>query len=56
MPLPLPPATLVASFATVTAAAEAVVVYTAMLSVENIGARHDVWNVNVEAEYHEEKT
>jgi protoporphyrinogen oxidase len=31
--------------------------YTAMLSVENIfGARHDVWNVNVEAEYHEEKS
>jgi hypothetical protein len=30
--------------------------YTAMLSVENIfGADHDVWNVNVEAEYHEEK-
>jgi len=30
--------------------------YTAMLSVENIfGANHDVWNVNVEAEYHEEK-
>ena len=29
---------------------------TAMLSVENIfGAHHDVWNVNVEAEYHEEK-
>jgi hypothetical protein len=29
---------------------------TAMLSVENIlGARHDVWTVNVEAEYHEEK-
>jgi protoporphyrinogen oxidase len=29
--------------------------YTAMLSVENIlGARHDVWAVNVEAEYHEE--
>jgi hypothetical protein len=27
---------------------------TAMLSVENIfGARHDVWSVNVEAEYHE---
>jgi hypothetical protein len=25
-----------------------------MLSVENIfGARHDVWSVNVEAEYHE---
>jgi protoporphyrinogen oxidase len=31
--------------------------YTAMLSVENIfGADHDVWNVNVEAEYHEEKS
>jgi protoporphyrinogen oxidase len=30
--------------------------YTAMLSVENIfGAHHDVWNVNVEEEYHEEK-
>jgi protoporphyrinogen oxidase len=30
--------------------------YTAMLSVENIlGADHDVWTVNVEAEYHEEK-
>jgi hypothetical protein len=30
--------------------------YTAMLSVENIfGATHDVWTVNVEAEYHEEK-
>jgi protoporphyrinogen oxidase len=29
--------------------------YTAMLSVENIfGAAHDVWTVNVEAEYHEE--
>ena len=29
--------------------------YTAMLSVENIfGAHHDVWTVNVEAEYHEE--
>ena len=28
---------------------------TAMLSVENIlGAEHDVWSVNVEAEYHEE--
>jgi protoporphyrinogen oxidase len=28
---------------------------TAMLSVENIlGAQHDVWTVNVEAEYHEE--
>jgi protoporphyrinogen oxidase len=31
--------------------------YTAMLSVENIfGAHHDVWKVNVEAEYHEEKS
>ena len=30
--------------------------YTAMLSVENIfGADHDVWSVNVEEEYHEEK-
>ena len=30
--------------------------YTAMLSVENIfGATHDVWAVNVEEEYHEEK-
>jgi protoporphyrinogen oxidase len=30
--------------------------YTAMLSVENIfGAHHDVWNVNVEADYHEER-
>jgi protoporphyrinogen oxidase len=30
--------------------------FTAMLSVENIfGASHDVWNVNVEEEYHEEK-
>jgi protoporphyrinogen oxidase len=29
---------------------------TAMLSVENIfGAAHDVWSVNVEAEYHEER-
>ena len=29
--------------------------YTAMLSVDNIfGANHDIWNVNVEAEYHEE--
>ena len=28
--------------------------FTAMLSVENIlGAEHDVWSVNVEAEYHE---
>src|SRR5262249_6700011 len=31
--------------------------YTAMLSVENIfGANNDVWNVNVETEYHEEKS
>ncbi|MSO79119.1 MAG: NAD(P)/FAD-dependent oxidoreductase [Acidimicrobiia bacterium] len=30
--------------------------YTAMLSVENIfGADHDVWSVNVDEEYHEEK-
>jgi protoporphyrinogen oxidase len=30
--------------------------YTAMLSVENIlGANHDVWTVNVDAEYHEER-
>ncbi|HEX2192593.1 MAG TPA: NAD(P)/FAD-dependent oxidoreductase [Acidimicrobiales bacterium] len=30
--------------------------YTAMLSVENIlGADHDIWTVNVEAAYHEEK-
>jgi UDP-galactopyranose mutase len=30
---------------------------TAMLSVENIfGAHHDIWSVNVEADYHEEKT
>jgi protoporphyrinogen oxidase len=30
--------------------------YTSMLSVENIlGADHDIWSVNVEAEYHEEK-
>jgi hypothetical protein len=29
---------------------------TAMLPVENIlGATHDIWNVNVEEEYHEEK-
>jgi protoporphyrinogen oxidase len=29
--------------------------YTAMLTVENIlGASHDIWSVNVEAEYHEE--
>jgi hypothetical protein len=31
--------------------------YTAMLTVENIlGAHHDIWSVNVEEEYHEEKT
>jgi protoporphyrinogen oxidase len=32
--------------------------YTAMLTVENIldGANHDIWSVNVEEEYHEEKT
>ncbi len=31
--------------------------YTAMLSVENIlGAHHDTWSVNVDDEYHEEKT
>jgi protoporphyrinogen oxidase len=31
--------------------------YTAMLSVENIldDAKHDIWSVNVDAEYHEEK-
>ena len=31
--------------------------YTAMLTVENIalGGNHDIWDVNVEAEYHEEK-
>ncbi len=30
--------------------------YTAMLSVENMfGAEHDVWSVNVEADYHEER-
>jgi len=30
--------------------------YTAMLTVENIfGADHDIWSVNVEQEYHEEK-
>lgn len=31
--------------------------YTAMLTVDNIvnGARHDIWAVNVEEEYHEEK-
>jgi protoporphyrinogen oxidase len=31
--------------------------YTAMLTVENIfGAHHDIWSVNVEEEYHEEKS
>ncbi len=31
--------------------------YTAMLSVENIlGADHDIWAVNVEEEYHEERS
>ena len=32
--------------------------YTAMLTVENIvaGTSYDVWEVNVEEEYHEEKT
>jgi protoporphyrinogen oxidase len=32
--------------------------YTAMLSVENIvkGADHDIWSVNVEQEYHEERS
>jgi hypothetical protein len=31
--------------------------YTAMLTVENIvkGTNHDVWTVNVEQDYHEEK-
>jgi hypothetical protein len=30
--------------------------YTAMLTVENIhGADHDIWSVNVEQEYHEER-
>jgi hypothetical protein len=31
--------------------------YTAMLAVENIvkGTTHDVWTVNVEQEYHEER-
>jgi hypothetical protein len=31
--------------------------YTAMLAIENIvtGSKHDIWAVNVEAEYHEEK-
>jgi hypothetical protein len=32
--------------------------YTAMLTVENIvaGTSHDIWSVNVEEEYHEEKS
>ena len=32
--------------------------FTAMLTVENIvdGAGHDIWSVNVEEEYHEEKS
>jgi len=31
--------------------------YTAMLTVENIlGADHDIWSVNVDAEYHEQRT
>jgi hypothetical protein len=32
--------------------------YTAMLTVENIvaDARHDIWSVNVDEEYHEEKS
>jgi hypothetical protein len=32
--------------------------YTAMLTAENIalGTNHDVWNVNVEEEYHEESS
>ena len=31
--------------------------FTAMLTVENIvnGTGHDIWSVNVEQEYHEEK-
>jgi hypothetical protein len=31
--------------------------FTAMLSVQNIvdGTSHDIWSVNVEQEYHEEK-
>jgi hypothetical protein len=31
---------------------------TALLTVENIlsGDRHDVWSINVEEEYHEEKS
>jgi len=29
--------------------------YTAMLTVENLlGASHDIWQVNVEEDYHEE--
>jgi hypothetical protein len=31
--------------------------FTAMLTVENIhGAHHDIWAVNVEEEYHEERS
>src|SRR3546814_12558511 len=31
--------------------------YTAMLTVENIfGSDHDIWDVNVDAEYHDEST
>ena len=32
--------------------------FTAMLTAENIatGSRHDVWSVNVEEEYHEERS
>ena len=32
--------------------------FTAMLTAENIalGTKHDVWNVNVEEEYHEESS
>jgi hypothetical protein len=31
--------------------------FTAMLTVENIfGAHHDIWSVNVEQEYHEERS
>jgi hypothetical protein len=32
--------------------------YTAMLTVDNIvtGAGHDIWSVNVDEEYHEEKS
>jgi len=30
--------------------------YTAMLAVENLdGARHDIWSVNTDYEYHEEQ-